>query len=355
MILKKILAHILVSFLAFSAATGIYFVAFPPGSWSELWTVKVLEVPVILMSVVASLTIGLITGFASSLTEMQRKKLILEYLNDFSVDQDSPDDSFPDEWSDVFKKIDERKKQFQEQTMITQKLLTERVETQEKQVQEIISQERNRLARELHDSVSQQLFAASMLMSAINESSDEQNPTIGKQLKLVEGMIQQSQLEMRALLLHLRPVALHGKSLQEGIRELLQELEMKLPISIQWKVEDLELDRGVEDHLFRILQESVSNTLRHAKATKLEVLLIQRDQFIIMRVVDDGVGFKVDEAKSAGSYGLQNMEERAKEIGGMLKIVSLPGKGTRLEVKVPILTEKSKDKKDNQLENEEGF
>jgi len=92
----------------------------------------------------------------------------------------------------------------------------------------------------------------------------------------------------------------------------------------------------VEDHLFRILQESVSNTLRHSKAEQLEVLLIKRDDKVILRIVDDGLGFNVEETK-AGSYGLQNMHERAGEIGGTMKIVSVENKGTRLEVKVPIL------------------
>ena len=79
---------------------------------------------------------------------------------------------------------------------------------------------------------------------------------------MVEEMIHQSQLEMRALLLHLRPVALKNKTLQEGIEELLIELSQKVTMEIKWKVEDFPLDKGVEDHLFRILQESVSNTLK---------------------------------------------------------------------------------------------
>jgi NarL family two-component system sensor histidine kinase LiaS len=115
------------------------------------------------------------------------------------------------------------------------------------------------------------------------------------------------------------------------------ELQQKVPMKIQWKIEPIPLNKGVEDHLFRILQESVSNTLRHAKATTLEVLLIKRDNLVILRVVDDGIGFNVEETKT-GSYGLQNMHERAVEIGGTLQIVSVPNQGTRLEVRVPMLS-----------------
>jgi NarL family two-component system sensor histidine kinase LiaS len=141
---------------------------------------------------------------------------------------------------------------------------------------------------------------------------------------------------MRALLLHLRPVALKNKTLQEGIEELLIELSQKVEMDIKWKTEAFPLDKGVEDHLFRILQESISNTLRHAKASKLEVLMVKRDDLVILRIVDDGIGFDVNEMK-AGSYGMQNMHERAVEVGGTLKVVSVKNQGTRLEVKVPVM------------------
>jgi two-component system, NarL family, sensor histidine kinase LiaS len=141
---------------------------------------------------------------------------------------------------------------------------------------------------------------------------------------------------MRALLLHLRPVALKGKTLQEGIEELLVELSQKVTMDIDWKIEPVSLDKGIEDHLFRILQESVSNTLRHAKANSLEVLLIVRDGRIILRITDDGIGFSVEESKT-GSYGLQNMYERAVELGGSMKLISVPNNGTQLEVKIPIV------------------
>ena len=96
------------------------------------------------------------------------------------------------------------------------------------------------------------------------------------------------------------------------------------------------MDKGVEDQLFRIVQESLSNTLRHSKATSLEVYLVRREGMVIMIVSDDGVGFDVEQSKT-GSYGLQNMHERALEVGGTFKIVSVKNKGTRLEVKVPII------------------
>lgn len=328
----------LVALFVFVLLVVSFTVSFPSVRLADLWERNLMDIPFILFVPSVSLAIGLLFGVFSGFYWKKQFQSIDQVLHDveegrtFQINETG----LFDEIKTAFERIKKIQKQITEQAMLSQKLANEKAEDQENRIQEIISQERNRLARELHDSVSQQLFAASMLMSAINETKAPADERETKQLKMVESMIHQSQLEMRALLLHLRPVALKGKTLKEGIEELLVELSQKVTMEINWKVEDFPVDKGVEDHLFRILQESLSNTLRHSKANELEVLMINRDGFIILRVVDDGVGFDVEESK-AGSYGMQNMYERAVEIGGTLKIVSVKNKGTRLEVKVPIL------------------
>lgn len=217
-----------------------------------------------------------------------------------------------------------------------QRLSHEKVETNDAIVQERLLAERQRLARELHDSVSQQLFAASMLLSALTEQ--QQDELAQKQLAQVEKVVQQAQLEMRALLLHLRPIALHNKSLAEGLEDLIVELQEKVYFNIDYQIEEIDLSKAEEDHLFRIAQEALSNTLRHAKATEVELLLIARDQLAILRIQDNGLGFSNDGDKTS-SYGLRNIAERAVEIGCTYKIVSVPNEGTIVEVKVPIKEE----------------
>lgn len=329
------------AFLMAIFISAVFFFVFPLNSWSQIWTRHFMDIPIVIFIPAFSIAMGIIVGAATGLYWRKQFHLIEHSLHLLEegkhIDLKNAGSGSVSEIQSIAERMEKIGKQIAEQTRHAQRLATEKVEDQETRIQEIIEQERNRLARELHDSVSQQLFAASMMMSAINETrqvSEETNET--KQLKMVEAMIHQSQLEMRALLLHLRPVALKNKSLQEGIEELLIELSQKVEMEIKWKVEDFPLDKGVEDHLFRILQESVSNTLRHAKAAKLDVLLIKREDLVIMRVVDDGVGFEAEEEK-AGSYGMQNMNERALEIGGTLKIISVKNKGTRLEVKVPVM------------------
>ncbi len=334
---RQIISSAIFSLILFVLLSLLFFMAFPLNNWGELWSRKVMDLPFIYIVPSFSILAGVCFGFASGLIWKKHLSTIDLAIQEVANGRTISNEYYPlADIHEIKTKLTKIQKQMMEQTKLSQKLANEKAEDQERRIQEMVSQERNRLARELHDSVSQQLFAASMMMSAVTESKPRSDDWETKQLKLIEATIHQSQLEMRALLLHLRPAALKGKSLQEGIQELLVELMQKVTMNIKWKVEPIPLDKGVEDHLFRILQESVSNTLRHAKATSLDILLIERDDFVIMRVTDDGIGFEHEEEKT-GSYGLQNMYERALEIGGSMKIVSLKNKGTRLEVKVPVL------------------
>lgn len=206
----------------------------------------------------------------------------------------------------------------------------------EETVKQIVEEERQRLARELHDSVSQQLFAASMMLSALKSANHAEQ--VSKQLNLLEKMLHESQLEMRALLLHLRPVGLKNKTLEQGLIQLIKELKQKIPLNINADIEEIKLEKGVEDHLFRIAQESISNTLRHAKAEHITIELFRAGNRVILRVTDDGLGFDINQVDDT-RYGLHTMKERALEIGGTCHVISAPQSGTRIEVKVPIKEE----------------
>ncbi|MFA9555965.1 sensor histidine kinase [Evansella sp. AB-rgal1] len=316
---------------------SITFFMFPLEGWRQLFTTEYNDIRYLPLIVGTAVFGGVITGVSYGVHLRGKLYVIQGQLEDLRKGQKINDNPLSNgkELEEIQKLLLQVEEKFDKQAEVSQRLATERAEEREKSLQEVVLQERNRLARELHDSVSQQLFAASMMMSAINEANPPEDPVAKKQLEMVEKMIDQSQLEMRALLLHLRPIALNKKSLSEGMDELLEELQQKVPMEVHWKIEPMSLEKGVEDQLFRILQESVSNALRHSKAEHLHVMLIERDNYVIMRVTDDGIGFRVEDEKTNSSYGLKNMQERAMEIGGSLKIVSVEGEGSRLEVKVP--------------------
>jgi len=201
--------------------------------------------------------------------------------------------------------------------------------------EEILEHERHRIARELHDSVSQQLFASSMMLSAVNQQKEKLPDQIAKQLEVIENTTNESQSEMRALLFHLRPIQLDDKTLKQGIEQLLKELSTKISTSIKYEIEDVQLPVSIEDHLFRVVQELLSNVLRHAKASELEVYFKKSDETAQIRVIDDGVGFDMDEQNS-GSYGLKNIRERISSIGGSVKVVSFKNQGTTVEINTPL-------------------
>ncbi|MFT8319085.1 MAG: sensor histidine kinase [Sporolactobacillus sp.] len=335
---RECLTAVLFSLALLILFTLFYFIAFPLNHWDLLWEKEIWHLPFLLIvpavCLFCGLAVGIFSGFywrnvfmnlEDAVTEMaQGKPITAEHLANGGA---TPT---------LVRRMEQLAQQVSKQTQMTQRMANETAELEEQAIRKVVSEERNRLARELHDSVSQQLFAASMLLSTINENRTTAPNAETRQLILVEQAIHQSQLEMRALFLHLRPVQLHGKALKKGMEELLNELRMKVPMDIRWTIEPLSLEKGIEDQLFRILQESVSNVLRHAKARTLTVLLIARDNLTILRITDDGIGFQTKENKP-GSYGLNNMRERSAQIGGQFKLVSVPGKGTSLEVKVPII------------------
>lgn len=309
--------------------------------WRILYTSHVERTPYIFLISIMLIGFSLITAiWASSITRQKENQLFKELANVYRGELK------PGKLRHLSKKnrmaiqnIDEL---IQTQKKSLQRMTNDKANVQEKAVQERLVIERQRLARELHDSVSQQLFAASMLLSATNEALEEKLPEANlKQLQQTETIVQQAQLEMRALLLHLRPIALKNKSLAQGIQDLLNELRQKVFFNIQEHLEEVTLPKGAEDHIFRIAQETLSNTLRHAKATEVHLLLVERDNMVIFRIQDNGVGFSMHDDQHAGSYGLRNVEERAIEIGGTCKIVAIPNEGTIIEVQIPVEQEES--------------
>lgn len=340
MMIRYIFPAIVYSFVFAVILLMFVFIVFPLEQISFLWEKKVGNLSFIYWVFGLIITGGTVSGLSIGWYWKQRLHRVERKLDMLSRGERLPEEEEAyRELASFEKRLKQIQDRLHQQTEQAQRLATERAEEREKSLQEIVVQERNRLARELHDSVSQQLFAASMMISAINGEGLPDDDNLKKKLNLVEKMLQQSQLEMRALLLHLRPVALKGRTLQEGVVELLNEMKQKVTMNISWDVEKLSVDKGIEDQLFRIIQEAMSNTLRHAQATKFQLLLVVRDETVILRIQDNGVGFDMAKVKS-GSYGMQNMRERASEIGAAFKVISLPNEGTKIEVKVPLVNRK---------------
>ena len=144
---------------------------------------------------------------------------------------------------DIYQTLVPLNQELQRLRIKTQNLTNENYNMNDIKVKKIIEDERQRLARELHDSVSQQLFAASMMLSAIKET--ELEPPLNQQIPVLEKMVQESQLEMRALLLHLRPLGLKDKSLGERIKDLFINLQKKVHIKVIYNIQYFKFPKGI--------------------------------------------------------------------------------------------------------------
>ncbi|WP_269290899.1 sensor histidine kinase [Streptococcus agalactiae] len=203
--------------------------------------------------------------------------------------------------------------------------------------QEIVKQERKRIARDLHDTVSQDLFAASMVLSGIAQNVSQLDvDQVGSQLLAVEEMLQHAQNDLRILLLHLRPVELENKTLSEGFRMILKELTDKSDIEVVYHESILTLPKKIEDNIFRIGQEFISNTLKHSQASRLEVYLNQTENELQLKMIDNGIGFDMDSVYDL-SYGLKNIEDRVEDLAGNLQLLSQPGKGVAMDIRLPLV------------------
>ena len=308
--------------------------AAPFESWSSVLSFGLTAVGVLLVA-------GAAYGFYRSYPIRNRIDLLRDAM--LMLEKGNPVPPLPnmgkDEIGELAEQLSRISRKWEEQVASLQRLSTNNTELAAKARMSAVVEERQRLARELHDAVSQQLFAISMTATAVGRTLEHDFHKAKRQIALIEEMSAVAQSEMRALLLHLRPVHLEGKKLSQAIPELVEEMKAKVPMSISLEMdEDISLSKGVENHLFRMVQEAMSNTLRHAKATKMDIALQRRGDTVRLAIRDNGVGFDVL-AKKQTSYGLISMEERVNELGGSLNVASAPGKGTRIEIRVPIMTE----------------
>ncbi|RAR42068.1 sensor histidine kinase [Paenibacillus sp. MDMC362] len=288
--------------------------------------------------------LGAIYGFFQGYRVKRRVDLVRETLVNW--EKGSLTDVMPDIGEDEVGRLGEQlvkiSKRWEEQVSSLQRLSTNNAQLAEQARVTAIVEERQRLARELHDAVSQQLFAISMTATAVGRTLDKDFDKAQRQVALIEEMSAVAQSEMRALLLHLRPVYLEGKALEQGLRELIKELRIKVPMEITFEMDDdIHLLKGIENHLFRIIQEAMSNTLRHSKAEKMDIRIHRRQNTVRVMLRDDGIGFELDDKKQT-SYGLSTMQERVTEIGGSVQFITAPGKGTRIEIVVPLINDERK-------------
>jgi two-component system NarL family sensor kinase len=201
------------------------------------------------------------------------------------------------------------------------------------------SEERNRLAREIHDTLAQGMAAIALQLETAdalletNRDPERIRRTIQQALALTRANLE----EARRSVLDLRAAPLEGRTLGEALPALVEEWTSKQGLHVRCDVIGAQrpLPHRVEAGLYRIAQEAVGNVVRHAKAKHLTVQLTATPEYVELRVEDDGQGFEAEQV-SKERFGLIGLNERARLLGGSVQLCSEPGEGTALEVRVPL-------------------
>ncbi|HKN52016.1 MAG TPA: sensor histidine kinase [Amycolatopsis sp.] len=202
-------------------------------------------------------------------------------------------------------------------------------------------EERHRLARELHDSVSQALFSMTLHARTVElalqkEGTDSDGPVV-RGLAELRSLAQGAQAEMRVSLYQLRPDVLHENGLVEAIRThaAATAARHRLDVRVHAGDDRLPLDEHVEHELFRVVCEAVHNSVKHAHPGRIDIRLDRSDSALTIEVADDGTGF--DPARpSSGGVGLRCMRERIERVGGQFVIDSRPAGSTAVRAVLPI-------------------
>jgi signal transduction histidine kinase len=197
------------------------------------------------------------------------------------------------------------------------------------------AEERARLARELHDSVSQSLFSLTLALQAAREHLTDNLPLVEQALQLADELARGAQAEMRMLLFELRSTALQQEGLAAALEQQAEVLRQRTGLEVAVQVEgSVRLSAEQEEALYRIAQEALANVVKHAHAQQATVRLRLDTTGPLLEINDDGRGFAWHE-HLRGSYGLRTMRERAEQLGGTMEIDTQPGGGTCVRVRLP--------------------
>jgi signal transduction histidine kinase len=194
--------------------------------------------------------------------------------------------------------------------------------------------ERERIARELHDSVSQGLFSASLLAGWLRRELPAGSEWHGEAESL-EATLEQTMREMRAMLLELRPIELEDRGLAAALEELCRAFEVRLGIRVAAEIGALRLRPGAEHAVLRVVQEALGNAVRHGEPAAIDVRVMETDGHVVVLVRDDGRGFDLVTVDERRGLGLNLMRERVTELGGTFEVASVPAEGTTVRARIP--------------------
>jgi PAS domain S-box-containing protein len=214
--------------------------------------------------------------------------------------------------------------------------ITDRVRAEKQLAQAAASAERTRLARELHDSVTQSLYSITLHIDAtLLALSSSKYQVVEQHLRRLNQMARDAMTEMRLLIFEMRPPILEEVGLAAALKARLEAVESRSGIGVDLQVEgNRPLPPTIEAELFWVALEGLNNVVKHAQASQVTVRLVLNEDRARMTIQDDGIGFDLETATRYGGYGLATMKERVQQINGTMSIDTTPSAGTILEIEV---------------------
>jgi signal transduction histidine kinase len=214
----------------------------------------------------------------------------------------------------------------------------ERLQQLSRHLVEIQENERKYIARELHDETSQSLTSLKLGLQVIEQKSAGHEQLMEQVIKL-KGLADETLESLHRLAVNLRPASLDHLGLIDALTGLIESTQQRSGLTAHFKTMDAKqmvpLTEEIETSIYRIVQESITNVVRHAHATYVDVILEWQEDKIVVIVEDDGVGIDMQQASEKGRLGMIGMQERAEMLGGRLLVDSTPQVGTTLVVEIP--------------------
>ncbi len=298
-----------------------------------LWLAS--AIPFLLISGVIGLIFGLFAGRDFS-TRLKRLSDASAALATGDLTQ-RIDDSSVDEIGQLARQFNIMSERLAENLRDLRLLAEKNAQLAEQAAQLATIEERNRLARELHDSVSQELFSLTMLAAASRRLFERQPQVAAEQLNEIQETAQRALQETRSLIFALRPAQLDNRGLGAALRDLVSAVRERQGLEVDLTISgERHLPLEHEQALFRIVQEALANVVRHSGVRCAQVDLVYTDTYVDLQVADQGRGFDATGPRNARSIGLTSMQERTAALTGTFQVTSTLDVGTCVKVVIPV-------------------
>jgi signal transduction histidine kinase len=292
------------------------------------------------VSAICSLPVALLLGWFSASRITRRMKKVAQASQKFADGdlQIRVKDKRKDEVGELARQFDNMAEALEQNVVTLRELAQRNTELTQQAEHSAVQAERLRLSRDLHDDIAQNLFSLSATASGLPSAIERGEPDSPKQAKVVAELAERTLLELREILVELRPSRVIEQGLAQAIQSLAQEWQIRehIPVNTTVILSGKRYPAGLEDVIYRVVKEGLSNIAKHASAHSVVLTLIEGQTQLTLSLTDDGKGFPANQSSPNGKFGLISMRERAQAVGGNLIIESDTLRGTTLRLVLPL-------------------